>query len=101
MARGQLTADTVQMAKFLDITPRWLRVLTSEGVLVRAKDDEGNELRGRYELLPNFQAYVRYLRQQAKIDDASENKWQILRNRRAEADAERAELELKLYKGQL
>ena len=101
MARGTLTADTTQLAKFIDVTPRTVRNLVADGILVPARDENGSELRGRYELLPNNIAYIRYLRRGTAFEDTSENEYNALRNRRIRADAERAELELKLYKGQL
>jgi phage terminase Nu1 subunit (DNA packaging protein) len=101
MARSELTADTTQLAKFLDVTPRWVRKLKDDGILMLARDADGQELKGRYELLPNNIAYIRYLRRKARLDDTSESEYIQLRNQRMAADAERAELELKLYKGEL
>jgi hypothetical protein len=102
MARGtQLTADTTLLAKFLDITPRHLRRLKADGILTLARDADGEERRGRYEILPNNVAYIRYLRRQATLDDTSEKQYAQLRNQRMRADAERADLELKLFKDQL
>ena len=75
MART-VTLDTAQLARFLDITPRHVFRLTNDGVLVRARDEAGNELRGRYELLPNNVSYIRHLRQQGRFDDASESEYQ-------------------------
>jgi hypothetical protein len=99
--RTQLTADTTQLAKFLDITPRHVRRMKADGILVLARDADGAELRGRYELLPNNIAYIRYLRRKASPDDASENQYQALRNQRMAAEAEHATLDLRLYKQQL
>jgi hypothetical protein len=97
--RSELTADTTQLAKFLDITPRWVRHLKAEGILKLARDADGKELKGRYELLANNIAYIRHLREQAKLGDTSQAEFNLHRNRRVAADAERAELELKLFKG--
>ena len=99
--RTQLTADTTQLAKFLDITPRHLRRLKADGILTLARDADGSELRGRYELLPNNIAYIRYLRRLERPDDVAENQYQSLRNQRMRAEAEHASLDLKLYKSQL
>ena len=102
MAReANLTADTTQLARFIDVTPRHVRRLQTEGVLTLARDESGQELRGRWDLYANNIAYIRYLRRRSELDDTSESQYIQLRNRRAAADAERAELELKLYKGQL
>jgi phage terminase Nu1 subunit (DNA packaging protein) len=103
MAReANLTADTTQMARFIDMTPRHVRRLQAEGILTLARDENGHEVRGRYELYANNIAYIRYLRRKTQqLDDTSEAEYTMLRNRRTAADAERSELELKLYKGQL
>lgn len=99
--RTSLTADTTQLAKFLDITPRHLRRLKADGILVLARDADGEELRGRYELVPNNIAYIRYLRRLERPDDAGENQYLALRNKHMAAEAEHAALDLKLYKQQL
>jgi hypothetical protein len=101
MARGTITADPTQLARFLDITPRWVRKLKSDGVFTLARDADGEELSGRYELLSNNIAYIRYLRRKAQIDDPNESQYRSLRNQRMAAEAERTELELKLFKSQL
>lgn len=101
MASKNLTVDTTQLARFLDITPRWVRELKNDGVLTNARDADGSELRGRYELLVNNIAYIRHLRGVGKVEGTSESQYALLRNRRITAETERAELELKLYKGQL
>jgi hypothetical protein len=36
--------DTTQVAKLIDVTPRWVRKLTADGVLTRARDANGEEL---------------------------------------------------------
>jgi phage terminase Nu1 subunit (DNA packaging protein) len=95
------TIDKSQLAKLLDITPRHIQRLTADGVLERARDVDGKELIGRYELIVNVRAYVRYLRTQARLDDASESKYAMLRNQKMAAESERAELELALFKNKL
>ena len=92
--------DTTQLAKLLDITPTWVRKLTNDGVLNRARDADGKELMGRYNLL-SVRDYCRYLRSVAKLDDASQSRYSALRNEKLAAESERAHLELREYKGEL
>jgi phage terminase Nu1 subunit (DNA packaging protein) len=100
MART-VTLDTAQLARFLDITPRHVFRLTNDGVLVRARDEAGNELRGRYDLLPNNVSYIRHLRQQGRFDDASESEYQRQRVGRMRAENEMAQIKLKELKGEM
>jgi len=95
------TLDTNQLARLFDVTPRHIRRLTSDAVLQKARDIDGTELRGRYELLFNVRAYVKYLRQQARLDDTSESKYIMLRNQKMAAEAEMSELRLRLFKNTL
>jgi phage terminase Nu1 subunit (DNA packaging protein) len=100
MARA-VTLDTAQLARFLDITPRHVFRLTSDGVLLRARDEAGNELRGRYDLLQNNVAYIRHLRQQGRFDDASESEYQRQRVGRMRAENEMAQIRLRELKGEM
>jgi phage terminase Nu1 subunit (DNA packaging protein) len=95
------TIDTTQLARLFDVTPRTIQHLTSDGVLARARDEDGNELRGRFELVSNVRAYIRYLREQARLDDASESKYIMLRNARMSAESEMSELRPSLFKNTL
>lgn len=99
--RSGQTLDTTQLARLFDCTPRHLQRLTADGVLTRARDEDGNEMRGRYEVARNVLAYVRYLKGLARIDDASESEWARLRNERMRAESEMAGLKLKELKGEL
>lgn len=96
-----LTIDKGQLAQLLDITPRHVGRLTADGVLTRARDVDGKELLGRYELIANVRSYIKYLRMQARLDDASESKYIMLRNQRMGADAETATLKLAIFKSEL
>lgn len=95
------TLDTTQLAQLLMITPRHLRKLRADGILVRARDEAGVELQGRYALVANVHAYIKYLQQQGRWDDTSETTRARLVNQRMAAEAEMAELRLKQVKGQL
>ena len=99
MATPQMI-DTSQLAKLVDTTPRWIQKLTNDGVLNRARDADGQELRGRYNLLA-VRDYCRYLRSLARLDDASEARYQALRNEKMAAESEMARLHLLEYKGEL
>jgi hypothetical protein len=88
------------MAAFIDVTPHRVRQLRDQGILKLARDVDGSELRGRYKLRENNIAYIRFLRQQRGVkEDASQSAYEQSRNRIASANAERSELELKLFKG--
>jgi phage terminase Nu1 subunit (DNA packaging protein) len=94
------TLDTTQLAKLLMITPRHVRRLTADGVLARARDEDGTELQGRFELVKNVQAFIKYWQEKAKYDDASDSRYAQLRNQRMAAEAEMAETKLKELRGE-
>lgn len=96
-----LTIDKGQLAQLLDVTPRHVQRLTGDGVLSRARDLDGKELLGRYELIANVRSYIKYLRMQARLDDASESKYIMLRNNKMAADSETATLKLAIFKNTL
>jgi phage terminase Nu1 subunit (DNA packaging protein) len=100
MTRTQSLLDTTQLAKLLDISPRWVQKLTNDGVLTRARDANGDELRGRYNLL-SIRDYCRWLRSQARLDDTSEQRYLGLRNEKMAAESEMTRLRLLEYKGEL
>jgi hypothetical protein len=91
---------TAQLAKLVRATPRWILKLTADGVLHRAQDADGSELRGRYSAHA-VGDFCDYLRQQARIDDSSEIRYSALRNERMAAENELSQLTLAERKGQL
>ncbi len=95
------TLDTTSLAKLFLITPQWVRRLTEKGIFQRARDVDGKELQGRYELVVNLHAYIKYLKDLARLDDASESEYQRLRNMRMRHEAEMAALKLREIKGQV
>lgn len=95
------TIDTTQLGKLLDLTPRHIQRLTVDGVLIRARDDDGKELRGRFEVFANVRAYVKYLREAARLDDISESKYIRLRNQKMAAESRAAELKVGLMERKL
>jgi len=96
-----VTLDTTQLAKLINVNPRTVRKLAGEGILERARDEVGEEIQGRWEMIKNNHAYIAYLKEQGKWDDSSETKRAILTNRRIAAEAELAELRLLQFKGKL
>jgi hypothetical protein len=94
------TIGVTQLAKLLDVTPRQVQLLTNQGILHRAADEDGKDLRGRYTLLC-VRDYCRYIRSQLRLEDSSESRNTALKNRKLEAEAEMSELRLKQFKGQL
>jgi phage terminase Nu1 subunit (DNA packaging protein) len=95
------TLDTTAIAKLFLITPQHVRKLVGRGILMRARDVDGKELMGRFELVANMHAYIKYLREQARLDDASENRYQQLRNEKMSSETAIAQLNLKERKGQV
>jgi phage terminase Nu1 subunit (DNA packaging protein) len=96
----QQSLDTSQLAKLVGTSPRWIQKLTAEGVLDRARDADGTALRGRYPLRAVTQ-YCDHLRALAKLDDASQQRYEASRNAKVAAEAEMAQLRLMEYKGTL
>ena len=91
---------TAQLAKLVRATPRWILKLTADGVLHRALDADGSELRGRYHARA-VGDFCDYLRRQARIDDSSELRYSALRNEKLSAENELTQLSLAERKGQL
>jgi len=92
--------SATQLAKLVRATPRWIHKLTQDGVLHRATDEDGSELRGRYSAR-SIGDFCDYLRKQGRIDDTSELRYAALRNERMAADNELSQLNLAERKGQL
>ena len=87
------TYPVTTIAKLLILTPRWVQHLAQEGVIPKLE-------RGRYELVPAVQGYIRYLRDRAigadLPDGGSDHKIRLLKARAdiAEYEAERMAGEL-------
>jgi hypothetical protein len=93
------TIDITTVAKLLKLTPRHVQQLTAEGVLLRARDPDGKELRGRYEMVRCVHGYIDYLRARTPIEGSGEAEYAQLRTRRMAFESEMAELKLNLLKG--
>ena len=94
------THDTTTVAKFLLLTPRRVRQLTAEGIFSRARDADGEELRGRYSLVATTHAYIRFLRE-GRLDDPREMDLTRSRSRLALARAQEAEMRLAALHGKM
>jgi hypothetical protein len=84
--------DTI--CKLLDLTPQRVNQLVREGIVPRAE-------RGRYELVPVVQAYVRYLRDRAVKGDVHGDDYSAHRTRLVKARADLMEMEKAQIEGQL
>jgi phage terminase Nu1 subunit (DNA packaging protein) len=83
------------IAKLLDLTIRRVYQLTNEGVIPRAE-------KGRYELVPAVQGYIRYLRDRAIGADAlPDESARASRARLIKAQAEAQEMENAKVRGEL
>ncbi len=83
------------IAKLLDLTIRRVYQLTNEGVIPRAE-------KGRYELVPAVQGYIRYLRDRAIGADAlPDESARASRARLIKAQAEAQEMENARVRGEL
>ncbi|MCO6052329.1 hypothetical protein NGM99_21295 [Mesorhizobium sp. RP14(2022)] len=87
MSGGAATYPVATIAKLLLLTERRVQQLTREGMLPRAD-------RGRYELAPVVQAYVRYLRDRMLPGETepTHDDFQRARARRTAAEATLAEM---------
>jgi phage terminase Nu1 subunit (DNA packaging protein) len=74
------------ISKLLDLTPRRVQQLSAEGVIPKAE-------RGRYELVPAIQGYIRYLKERSIKADTSGDDYNAHRTRLTKTRADLAELE--------
>jgi len=84
MSATTFPLDTI--AKLLDLTPRRVQQLSAEGVIPKAE-------RGRYELVPAVQGYVKYLKERSIRADTSGDDYNAHRTRLTKAKADMAEME--------
>lgn len=99
MARA--TINTTQLARLILTTPRHVNRLVADGVLTRATDDDGNELRGRFEMVTNVQQYIRHLQARRQHDPPGESEYSRLRNERMAREGELSRLRLDEIRGKL
>lgn len=95
-------ATAEELAQLFDCHIRYVHTLTQRGVLVKAKDDKGKTIKGRYDLVANVRAYCNFLRQSSRLEkDTSQSAYMQIRTRKLAAEAEVVDLKLKLYKRKL
>jgi len=100
MAERQQTLTTSDLARIIDVTPQYIRTLTREGVIHRARNEKGEEIMGRFTLLA-VRDYCRHMRSKRGDGDDGESLWRRLRNERAASESEMAKLRLDEMKGKL
>lgn len=92
MAEAKPTSWPVStLCSLLDLTPRRVQQLTNEGVLFKVE-------RGRYDLIKSVRGYISYLRDRAEKN--ASNSEDAALNRKRMADAQIAELDLELRRGE-
>ncbi len=92
---GKATYPVNVIAKLLDLSVRRVYQLTNEGVIPKAE-------KGRYELVPAVQGYIRYLRDRAVGADAlPDEAARASRARLIKAQAEAQEMENAKVRGEL
>lgn len=95
MADSKPTYPVGTIAKLLLITERRVQQLTKDGVIPKAE-------RGRYELAPAVQGYIRYLQDRnLKVDGAEVIDFNAERARKLKAEADIAELEAAKKRGEI
>jgi phage terminase Nu1 subunit (DNA packaging protein) len=92
MAAQTFPLDTI--SKLLDLTPQRVNQLVREGIIPKAD-------RGRYELVPVVQAYIRYLRDRAIKGDVHGDDYSAHRTRLIKARADLLEMEQAQIGGKL
>lgn len=80
------TYPVATIAKLLMLSDRRVQQLTKEGVIPKAE-------RGRYELAPSVQGYIRYLQERSLRSDASPIDYHVEKARLTKAQADLAEVE--------
>lgn len=80
------TYPVATIAKLLMLSDRRVQQLTKEGVIPKAE-------RGRYELAPAVQGYIRYLQERSLRSDASPIDYHVEKARLTKAQADLAEIE--------
>ena len=82
------------ISKLLDLTPRRVQQLSAEGVIPKAE-------RGKYELVPAIQGYIRYLKERSIKADTSGDDYNAHRTRLTKTRADLAEMEKAQIQNQL
>lgn len=92
---GAPTYPVGTIAKLLMLTERRVQQLTADGVIPKAE-------RGRYELAPSVQGYIKYLQERSLGNsDKTPIDYHIEKSRLTKAQADLAELDLAKARGEL
>lgn len=100
MAKGETKGESLndkevltgELASLLGKTPQWIRQLTREGVLKQCR-------RGRYILRENIHLYIEHV--QGGKDESGKLKYSDVKTEHELVKKEKAEMELRVLKGQL
>ena len=90
----QTTYPTATIAKLLDLSPRRIQQLVTEGVIPRAE-------RGRYALVPAVRGYINFLRERAVNADVGSDDIGRHRARKLKAEADQLEMKSAQMRGEL
>lgn len=94
MSTAPATYPVGTIAKLLMLTERRVQQLTADGVIPKAE-------RGRYELAPAVQGYIKFLQERSIGSDKTPIDYHIEKSRLTKAQADLAELELAKARGEL
>lgn len=86
------TYPVATIAKLLMLSDRRVQQLTKEGVIPKAE-------RGRYELAPAVQGYIRFLQERSLRSDSSPIDYHVEKARLTKAQADHAEIDLAKARG--
>jgi phage terminase Nu1 subunit (DNA packaging protein) len=103
---NEILVTAKELAKFFACTYQMVQNLTRAGVIQKAKNPNGSEMLGRYDLLACNIAYIKHLRARAGVkgtpaDAEAEMRWQAARTSRMETQAARDRLRLEREEGRL
>jgi phage terminase Nu1 subunit (DNA packaging protein) len=101
MAEVKQTFPTEAMAKLFDCTRHYIWELQKKGIIHVALGENGEPLRGRYDLIPTVRAYIQYLRRAAALDHVGESELNQAKLRKWRAQGEAEVLRLKTIRGEL
>lgn len=93
-ASGTPTYPVATIAKLLLLSDRRVQQLTKEGVIPKAE-------RGRYELAPAVQGYIRFLQERSLRSDSSPIDYRTEKARLTKAQADLAEIEAANARGEV
>jgi phage terminase Nu1 subunit (DNA packaging protein) len=95
------TVQTKVLARIICRDPRTVQRLAAQGILPRAYHEDGRIKRGTFELIPCIQAFIKYQDDRLSISALNDSDFRTERTGLVRTQRQRAELELKLFKGEL